>query len=127
VKAIIAGMLLAFAIVGSGCKLLQRNTGTAYVTVGAVLEAADAAMIQWANYVVAEEDRIATLSPGDRIGARSDLLRREGKVQMAFEKYKKAMLAAKIALKSALQNPQAAEAPTSVVHALIELQTATAQ
>lgn len=123
VTAILAIATLALA----GCGVLKNNSKTVYITVGAVLEAADQAMTKWADYVVAEERRIDALPKVDQMAPKAELLRKEGKVLDAYGKYQKAMLGAKVALKAALANPKDAQAPTEVVAALKELAIATAQ
>lgn len=115
-------LMLLFAILLTGCATLKPNRATV-LTVGAVLNTADAAMQTWATYVVAEEKRINTLPVEDQPYARVELLKREGRVQNAYGHYLKAINSAKVALKTALVNPSEAPASGQLTSALSHLIT----
>lgn len=76
----------------TGCKSTPQQI--AYKSTASLVHSVDVAMSGWADYVVAERQRIASLSPGDRLGASSDLLRREGNVLNAYAKYQAYMRSA---------------------------------
>lgn len=76
--------LIAFLCI-AGCKTPDQS---AYAEARVVVEAVDLSLQQWAEYVVKEERAIAALSPADRGSREADLLRKEGRVILAYGEYR---------------------------------------
>lgn len=90
-------ILLAFAIgaiVTSGCSGSPKSPARiAHTTTVTAITTADAAISAWADYVVAEQRRIAALKatdPGAALEAGNRLLVNEGKVSAAYYRYQAA-------------------------------------
>lgn len=119
-------LLLAIACILSGCATFKPGRGS-LTTVAAVLEAERRLMISWANYVVAEEKRIANMPPEDQGYAAAELLKSEGRVQQAHGAFLKARNAAEKAMTALSQRPDKTAPPTELLSAFSNLATITAQ
>jgi hypothetical protein len=84
-------------------------------------------MTAWANYVVAEEKRIAELPPEDQGYAAAELLKAEGRVQQAHGAFLKARNAAEKAMIALAQRPDKTAPPSEMLAAFSNLVTITAQ
>lgn len=83
----------------TGCKATPNQV--AYKSAAATVATVDSAMQAWAQYVVIERSRIASLKPIDQGSQAADLLRAEGKVRDAFGRYQTAVAAAGIGVATA--------------------------
>lgn len=109
IKALIAAALLMLGLVApvalvttTGCKATPQQV--AYKSADAVVSSVDIAMRGWADYVVAERKRIASLPPVDQLGPKADLLRKEGRVATAYGRYQDAYKKAHEAVQLALEH-----------------------
>ncbi len=116
---LILSLLLPVTLTSTGCK--SSPTMIAYKSADAVVSSVDVAMMAWADYVVAERLRINDLPPIERGSLGTDLLRKEGKVQMAHGRYRDAMRVSRAAVNSAIQNKE--RLPDNVGAAAAELLT----
>ena len=91
-----APILLAFAMVIAGCQSLTPAQ-SAGKTLATVATSVDVSMQAWADYVVWAEANPAT--------ERAELLRSEGKVKSAYERYQSAMRLASAAYAQAVTDP----------------------
>lgn len=93
-KTIIKLLTLIAIIVSLGCATNKSPTRIAYTATDSVLTTADAAIVAWADYVVAKKREIAAVQAlggeeniGRALGMRTDLLKAEGKVAKAYDNY----------------------------------------
>lgn len=128
-RSLLAAAILAFGFVvpvalvsTTGCKATPQQV--AYKSADAVVSSVDIAMRGWADYVVAERKRIASLPPMDQLAPKADLLRKEGRVATVYGDYQKAMALAHDAMRLALEHnalghddqaPRAVSAAASLV------------
>ena len=118
------GFVAPLAIVATtGCKATPHQV--AYKTADAVVSSVDVAMRGWADYVVAERKRIATLPSVDQLAPKAELLKREGRVMNAYGDYQRAMTLAEAAVKLAIANHQPPPADVGAAASLV-LSTITA-
>lgn len=85
----------------TGCGSQPKSPARiAYTATDSAITTADSAISAWADYVVAERARIATLKatdPGAALDAANKLLVNEGRVSSAYYKYQDAARAAVLA------------------------------
>lgn len=117
-------ILLTFILAGCSSFKPGRNT---LATVAGVLEAERRIMTSWANYVVAEEKRIAALPAEDQGYAAAELLKSEGRVQQAHGAFVKARIATERAMTALAQLPTKTAPPADLLVAFSNLVTVTAQ
>lgn len=99
-----------------GCKTPQQ---AAYQSADAVISSVDVAMRAWADYVVAERAAIRALPPAERGSRESDLLRREGRVVIAYGRYQDAMRVSEASVAAAIGDGKAL--PQNVGASAVEL------
>lgn len=101
------------AFIAVGCTTPQQ---TAYKTSASVVHGVDLAMQGWADYVIAERVRIASLSNEEQGPAKDALLRKEGSVLNAYGSYQTA-----VRLAAALNTPNSAAAISQASADLVKL------
>lgn len=96
------GFVAPVAVTLTGCAATKSQQ--AYKSADATITTVDAAMKGWADYVVAERRRIASLPSVDRLEPNAALLRKEGNVATAYGRYQDAVRVAQTAVNAAIQS-----------------------
>jgi hypothetical protein len=108
-------------VVMTGCKATPQQI--AFNTTEGVVKSVDIAMREWYRYLVAEERRVAALTPIDQGSQRADLIRKDGRVREAYGRYQAAMAGVEVAAMGAGQiPPDASQAAAALLNITKELQ-----
>lgn len=87
-----------------GCKSTPNQV--AYQSAKTLTTSVSVAMSAWYDWLVAEEHRVATLPPIEQGPRRSELIKMDGKVRVAYGEYQTAMRASEAAVTAALGSGQ---------------------
>lgn len=100
-----AAFCLTVASLAGGCA--GTPEGRAFQTIASVQATVKTGLDAWSDHVVARKAQIAKLPAEEQLGPKSDLLKQEGKVVAALERYKEAAAAAEKGVYAALDAGQA--------------------